>query len=144
MRVNYTHIFSKAEYPYEFTTSTFPRRYIDTSYNAPLLYQPDDILNFTIGYDYEGFSIRLSSIYSAKIFTGPTQWPQLRAYTSAYNKWDISIKQKLPYFESLEIFCNLNNFNSADDESVISASTGVPSRIQSYYYMIEFGLRGQF
>ena len=48
MSVNYTHIFSKAEYPYEYTTSTFPRRYIDTSYYAPLLYQPDDIVNLTI------------------------------------------------------------------------------------------------
>lgn len=144
MSVNYTHIFSKAEYPYEYTTPTFPRRYIDTSYFAPLLYQPDDIINFTIGYDFKGFSIRLSSIYSAKIFTGPTQWSQLRAYTSAYNKWDISVKQDLPFLDGLEIFCNMNNINSANDESVISAPTGVPSRKQSYYYMLELGIRGQF
>jgi TonB-dependent receptor len=144
MSVNFTHIFSKAEYPYELTTSTFPRRYIDTSYFAPLLYQPDDIVNLTIGYDFKGFSIRLSSIYSSKIFTGPTQWPQLRAYTSAYNKWDISLKQDLPFVEGLEVFCNMNNISSAEDESVISAPTKVPSRKQSYYYMIELGLRGQF
>lgn len=143
LSVNYTHIFSKAEYPYEYTTPTFPRRYIDTSYVAPLLYQPDDIINITIGYDYKGFSIRVSSLYSARIFTGPTQWEQLRAYTSAYNRWDISIKQNLP-FPGLEIFCNLNNINGADDISVISAPTGVPSRKQSYNYMIEMGLRGQF
>jgi TonB-dependent receptor len=144
MNVNYTHIFSEAEYPYELTTSGFPRRYIDTSYFAPLLYQPDDILNFTIGYDYEGFSIRVSSIYSADIFTGPTQWSQLRAFSTAYNKWDASIKQELPFWHGMEVFLNLVNINSAEDKSAITAETGVPSQIQSFDYMLEFGVRGQF
>lgn len=141
--INYTHIFSKAEYPYELVRRVGLRTtYTDTTYYAPLLYQPDDIVNLTVGYDYKGFSLRISSIYSAKIFTGPNPRPQLRAYTSSYNRWDIAVKQKLPYWEGFEVFCNMNNINGADDVSAIEASTGVPTRRQKYDYMLEFGLKG--
>ena len=143
MNVNFTHIFSKAQYPYQLVISGRPSRYIDTSYFAPLLYQPNDIINLAIGYDYKGFSIRLSSIYSSKIFTGPNPRPQLKSYTDAYNRWDIAIKQDLP-IEGLQIFCNLNDLNSAEDVSKISAPTGVPSQKQSYDYTIDLGLRYQY
>jgi len=145
MGVNYTHIFSEAEYPYQLTKQNGRRiEYIDTSYVAPLLYQPDDILNVTLGYDYKGFSFRLSVLHSNKIFTGPSQWKQLRTYTDAYTRWDISLKQDLPYVEGLQLYCNLNNISGADDISSISAPTGVPMRIENYSSMMELGLRGIF
>ena len=141
MNVNYTHIFSKEQYPYqEINSNVRPTKYIDTSYYAPLLYQPDNILNLSLGYDYEGFSIRVSLIYSDKIFTGPNSKPQLLAYTSAYNRWDIAVKQELP-LPGLEVYCNLNNINNADDISVIAAPTGSPVRQQNYGRTIDLGLR---
>ncbi|HEX3073633.1 MAG TPA: TonB-dependent receptor, partial [Ignavibacteriales bacterium] len=58
---NFTHIFSKAEYP------TFLRGgtnrvpiWIDTAYTAPLYGQPDNIINLSLGYDYKDFSMRVS------------------------------------------------------------------------------------
>jgi TonB-dependent receptor len=139
--VNYTHIFSKAKYPVSFNY-TRPNRSVDSSYTAPLLYQPDNILNFSVGYDYKAFSIRVSSIYSDKIFTGPNFWPQLRSYTSASQRWDLAVKQGLP-IEGLQIFYNWNNFSNANDLSVIAAPTGVPSQQQNYSYTMELGLRYQ-
>ena len=144
MSVNYTHIFSEAEYPYQMLIPGRPPKLIDTTYVAPLLYQPDDILNLTLGYDYRGFSLRISALYSDKIFTGPTQWEQLRAFTDAYTRWDISLKQDLPYIEGLQVYCNLNNITGAKDVSSISAPTGVPKRIEHYGSMIELGFRGNF
>jgi TonB-dependent receptor len=144
MNINYTHIFSKAQYPFQFVnTNVRPAKYIDSSYTAPLLYQPDNILNFSLGFDYEGFSIRVSSIYSSRIFTGPSPSPQLRAYTEAYNRWDISLNQHLPV-EGLQLFCNLYNINRAKDISIIAAQTNVPTQEQDYDYSIELGLRYQF
>lgn len=141
LNVNYTHIFSKEQYPYqEINSNVRPTKYIDTSYYAPLLYQPDNIVNVSLGYDYEGFSVRVSLIYSDKIFTGPNSKPQLLAYTSAYNRWDIALKQELP-LPGLEVFCNLNNINNADDISVIAAPTGSPTRQQNYGRTIDAGLR---
>lgn len=145
LNVNYTHIFSEAEYPYQEVIPGRPPKYVDTAYVAPLLYQPDDVLNVTLGFDYEGFSFRLSSLYSAQIFTGPTQWSQLRAFTEASTRWDISVKQKLDlWVQGLEVFANFNNITGERDVSAISASTGVPSRIQSFGSVIELGFRGRF
>ncbi len=141
LNVNYTHIFSKAKYPITFNY-TRPNRYVDSSYYAPLLYQPDNILNVSLGYDYEGFSVRVSSIFSDKIFTGPNFWPQLRTYTSAYRRWDIALRQKLP-IDGLQVFYNWDNFSGANDVSVIAAPTGVPSQQQNYKYTMELGLRYQ-
>ncbi|MDR3626516.1 MAG: TonB-dependent receptor [Ignavibacteriaceae bacterium] len=143
MNVNYTHIFSKAEYPIQYVnTSVRPTKYVDSSYYAPLLYQPDNILNISLGFDYEAFSIRISSIYSSRIFTGPDPTPQLRAYTAGYNRWDVSLKQGLP-IEGLQVFCNLYNINRARDINNISAPNSVPSSEQDYDYSIELGLRYQ-
>jgi TonB-dependent receptor len=143
MNVNYTHIFSKADYPFQYVnTSVRPTKYIDSSYTAPLLYQPDNILNLSIGYDYKGFSIRASRIYSDKIFTGPNSWSQLRTYTSAYDRWDIAVKQDLP-LPGLQLFGAWNNVNGVNDVSVITAPTGVPAQQQNYDYTLEVGLRYQ-
>jgi len=146
LNINYTHIFSEAEYPYQQVKVEGRRTsYVDTSYIAPLLFQPDNILNVTIGYDYKNFSLRLSTLYSADIFTGPTQWKQLRSYTDAYTRWDLSLKQKLPFImEGFEIFANYNNISGAMDASSITAVTGVPTRIQAYNSMVELGIRSQF
>lgn len=143
LNVNYTHIFSKAEYYWQFiNTKVRPTVYKDSSYYAPLLYQPDDIVNLTIGYDYRGFSVRVSSIYSAKIFTTPNQSPVVRASTSAYSRWDIALKQDLPV-QGLAAYCNLNNINGANDISVIASPNAVPRSEQSYDFMVELGLRYQ-
>ena len=68
---NYTHIFSKAEYPFVYIKSTGRTvSYIDTSFIDRLIDQPDNIVNLALGFDYKGFSIRVSMLYQADIFTG--------------------------------------------------------------------------
>ncbi len=142
LNVNYTHIFSKAAYEIPHIINQRTGAFVDSAYYAPLLYQPDDIVNLTLGYDYRGFSVRVSSIYSAKIFTTPSQYSVVRASTSAYNRWDIALKQDLP-LQGLAAYCNLNNINGANDVSVISSPNAVPRSEQSYDFMVEFGLRYQ-
>lgn len=146
--INYTHVFSSATYPA--VIFIVPPGYrtkvpVDTTFNAPLLYQPDKILNLSLGYDYLGFSIRVSMIYQSDIFTGPSVEPvytQLHTSTAAYQRWDLSVKQELPWL-GLQIFGDINNLNSRDDISVIHASTGVPSSQQSYGLNGDLGLRWQ-
>jgi len=139
--INYTHIFSKAQYPYVDTRSTGRvLTHVDTSFTDRLLYQPDNILNLSIGFDYQGFSARVSMLYQADIFTGPNYWPQLRENTSPYTRWDASVKQDLPWF-GLQVYGNLNNLNSAHDVSVIQATAGVPRSQQNYGMTAELGVR---
>jgi TonB-dependent receptor len=141
LNVNYTHVYSKSQYPF-----TDVRRvgrvqtFVDTAFTDRLLYQPNNILNLSIGYDYEGFSLRVSFLYQDDIFTGPNFWDQLRTSTSAYKRWDLTVKQELPWF-GIQAFGSINNINGATDVSVIHASTGVPQSEQSYGLSAYAGLR---
>jgi TonB-dependent receptor len=141
--VNYTHIFSKAQYPYQQVSSNGRTvNYIDTSFSDRLLYQPNNIFNLSLGYDYMAFSARVSLLYDDNIFTGPNFWPQLRSYTAAYRRWDLSVKQGLPWF-GVELFGNLYNINSARDVSIIQGA-GVPESEQDYGMTGNLGLRVKF
>jgi TonB-dependent receptor len=142
--VNYTHIFSKAQYPYTLVVSTGRTvHYVDTSYTARLLDQPNDIANFSIGYDYRDLSVRVSMLYQANIFSQTNFWPQIRANTSAYTRWDLAIKQGLPWF-GVQIYGDVNNINGAKDVSVIQGGGGVPLSEQDYGLMADLGLRWNF
>jgi TonB-dependent receptor len=145
LNVNYTHVFSKERYPIGELKKVTPRLSvpIDTFYTTRLLYQPNNIANISIGYDYEGFSVRISMIYQDDIFTGPDFYPQLRTTTSAYTRWDISAKQDLPWF-GLQVYGDLSNINGENDIQVIQAPTGVPQNRQDYGTTADLGLRVNF
>ena len=80
--VNYTHIFSEASYPRSELINEYDiygnlvQTITDTFYTTRLLNQPNDILNFALGYDYKGFSGRISMLYQDKIFKRPDFWTQ--------------------------------------------------------------------
>jgi TonB-dependent receptor len=147
LNVNYTHIFSKAQYPYTDLVSTggfrSPKIYVDTTFTDRLLFQPDDIVNLSLGYDFEGFSIRVSMLYQSDIFTGPNYYPQLRTHTSSYTRWDLSVKQTLPWF-GIQLYGDINNINAVSDLSVISAPTGASQSQQSYGLTADLGIRWHF
>jgi TonB-dependent receptor len=143
--VNYTHIFSKAEYPYVFSSQ--PSRFspavnIDTSFVDKLLYQPNDIINLSLGFDYAGFSARISMLSQTQIFTGPNFWPQLRPSTSTYTRWDLALKQELPWF-GIQVYGDVNNINGAHDISVLPIGS-VPQSQQDYGMTADLGVRLKF
>jgi TonB-dependent receptor len=141
LNVNFTHIFSKAEYPYvDVQSNGRVITYTDTSFTDRLLYQPDNIFNLSLGYDLGGFSARVSVLYQADIFTGPNYWPQLRTNTSPYTRWDLSVKQDLPWY-GVQVFAAINNINGASDVSVIQSATGVPRAQQQYGMTADLGIR---
>jgi hypothetical protein len=138
--VNYTHIFSKAEYPYTIQKTVNRKTvYVDTTFTDRLLDQPDDIVNFSIGFDYKDFSVRVSMLYQTDIFTGVNFWPQLRSHTSAYTRWDLAVKQELPWY-GVQVFCNINNLNAAKDLSIIEGGN-VPLSEQQYGLTADLGIR---
>jgi TonB-dependent receptor len=147
--INYTHIFSDAKYPR--TTKTFiPSEdgehditiTNDTSYTARLLNQPKDILNSSVGYDYRGFSARLSLLYSDNIFKKPAFYLQERVISDKYVRWDLSVKQNLPWF-GMELFFNLNNI-TGEDEVDLNPKTSFPASEQRYGMTADVGLRMNF
>lgn len=145
LNVNYTHIFSEASYPKSELTNEYDEEgnlkqtVKDTSYTTRLLNQPNDILNLAVGYDYAGFSFRLSMLYQDNIFKRPDFWMQQRVNSEKYVRWDLSVKQELPWF-GMQIYFNLNNITGEDDVDV-NQKTGFPASEQRYGMSADAGLR---
>ena len=87
---------------------------LDSLYVDRLLDQPRDIVNISLGYDYKGFSGRLSMNYISNVFSTTNFWPGLREDTDAYRRYDLSVKQKLPV-KGLELYLNISNLTEAVD-----------------------------
>ena len=87
---------------------------LDSLYVDRLLDQPRDIVNLSLGYDYRGFSGRLSMNYISNVFSTTNFWPGLREDTDAYRRYDLSMKQKLP-IKGLELYLNISNLTEAVD-----------------------------
>ncbi|MEN8116710.1 MAG: TonB-dependent receptor [Bacteroidota bacterium] len=147
LNANYTHIFSEAKYPYseiKNNNQTIPWlppdwENINTYYVSQLIDQPDDIVNVQVGYDYKGFSARVSMLYQSSIFKQANYFPELSTYADDYLRWDISLKQKLPW-HNIMLFCNLNNITSAEDRDLVEGSAW-DSKIQRYGMTVDLGLR---
>ena len=139
LNVNYTHVHSTAEYPYVYAGATSATN-IDTSFTDRLLHQPNHILNFVVGYDYKDFSIRVSMLYQDDVFSGISQWPQLRSSTGSYMRWDISAKQKLPWL-GFEIYADVNNLNGAKDLNILQMYPDTPRTIEMYGMSADAGIR---
>lgn len=141
LNVNYTHVHSEAEYPFVYAGATSATD-IDTSFTDRLLFQPNHIVNLSVGYDYRGFSMRVSMLYQDDIFAGVSQWPQLRSSTASYKRWDISAKQNLPWF-GLQLHGEVNNLNGAKDYNVLQMYPQIPRSAQTYGMTANVGLRWQ-
>jgi TonB-dependent receptor len=146
LNVNYTHIFSSAKYPYTVTVHSpvypFPTIHIDTTYTDRLIQQPNDIVNLSIGYDYGRFSILASMIYQSQVYNGTNFYNALRSDKAKYLRWDLSVKQGLPW-SGLEVYFDLNNFNSEADVYLVRGS-GFPDSESHYGLTADVGLRWRF
>ena len=53
-------------------------------------------------------------LYTGDVFMSTDFWPELRQTTDAYQRYDLSMKQKLPV-EGLELYLNISNLGEAVD-----------------------------
>jgi TonB-dependent receptor len=145
LTINYTHIFSEASYPRSVVNTDYDdegnmtQTVTDTSYTTRLLNQPNDILNLSFGYDYKGFSARLSMLYQDNIFKQPDFWMQNRINSQAATRWDLAVKQELPWF-GMQIFLSLNNITGVV-ETDVNQRTLLPANEEYYGMSGDLGLR---
>ncbi len=114
-------------------------RVVDSSRVQRMPDQPRHIFNVTIGYDYEGFSARLSFLFQTDKVSYIANKSQLDAFTSDYSRWDLTLQQKLDW--GIQLFANFTNLNSRADRSNIGTS---PRTIEYYGFTMDFGLRYNF
>ena len=146
--INYSHIFSQASYPkgelfYDYKEDgSFTKNIINAYYETRLLDQPNDILNSSIGIDYKGFSGRVSVVYINNIFQKADFWLQNRIISDKSVRWDLSIRQELPWFNT-KVFLDLINFTGTDETS-LNQRTYNPVSISRYGMFGNFGLSFKF
>ncbi len=144
MNINYTHIFSSAKYPVTIVRNTgypyYHPIYVDTSYTAQLIDQPYDDINLSLGYDYQGFSTRVSMIYQANVYNGSSQvYQEFRSSKKTYIRWDFTAKQELPWF-GVNVYLDINNLNGENDTYLIQGN-GFPTSAQDYGLTADLGFR---
>ena len=149
LNLNYTRSFSEAHYPRTIIKTEYLTQppwvrttNIDTFYVNRVIYQPDHIFNATVGWDYKGFSIRFSMLYQSDIFKRNNFYRELRGHSDDYMRWDISVKQDLP-FHGVKLLFNISNLFGAVERD-LNEGTGFPLSEQHYGMAADLGLRYQF
>lgn len=162
LNVNYTRIFSNTDYEWKYRTTECiqncgtPRPIYGSVYkdtvrtDARMLDQPAHIANLTIGYDYKGFSTRVSYLFQTDRLTGINQSaPILDTYSGEYRRIDMQIKQRIN--ENFEIFGNFSNLTNRPDRNFQGGEgddqalgSGSPTYIEYYGFTMDVGVRLKF
>jgi hypothetical protein len=143
--VNYTHIASAATYPWRNdTTVVVPPRSVkvitlDRTRSGRLINQPNDVLNAYLGYDFKGFSGRLSFLFQGNSVSYIGPFAEQDGFTEDYVRVDASVRQMLPW-AGLQVFLDVSNLNNRMNEAVQASIRGFSSE-QFYGLTANLGLR---
>lgn len=142
--INYTHIWSKATYPWLDKRSDYSVRpartfIVDSTRTGRLIHQPDDVLNATLGYEFSGFSARLSFLFTGNAVSYVGNFGELDGFTRDYFRMDFSARQTLPW-QGLEVFLDMSNLNNRNNQSA-QESIGGFTNIQNYGLTANLGVR---
>ncbi len=147
LNLNYTYIESETTYQQyrrgegDIIPGPPPRREIiriDTTRVGRMPDQPRHIANVTLGYDYGGFSGRISMLYQ----TDTTSWiasePILDNFTGEYLRFDLRLRQDVSH--GLQVFANFNNITNRPDRNYQGA-TNSPTYTEFYGFTMDVGVR---
>jgi hypothetical protein len=122
--VNYTIMNTQTKYPFfeavivGHDSTGFHSPIYGQEYNTrkgPMEDQPASILNIILGWDYKGFSSRISYRYQAKTVESlDTRWSAFDSYYSTFSLWDLMLNQKIT--KNISCYANLTNIGNHIDE----------------------------
>ena len=145
--VNYTYIESEATYPFRndrsYPNPNPPPRVIvqvfDSTRTGRLIYQPNDIFNGFIGFDYGGFSGRVSFYYQGNSVSYIGAFPEQDGFTRDYFRVDAAARQILPWY-GIELYLDLFNINGETNTSAQQTINGFTNE-QNYGLTLNLGIR---
>ncbi len=147
LNTNYTYTNSNAKYK---TTKVDKRMdpntfltvitNVDSFFVDRLVDQPTHVINVSLGYDYKGFSARVSMNYQSDMFRGISLYPEGRRYSKGVTRWDLAIKQSLPV-KGLQLYANVNNISAVIEEDLQGTATRWPVHKEYYGTTVTLGLR---
>lgn len=153
LNANYTYIQSETKYKGFFTAQgdslirvrppVYNRVLEDTLREGRMPDQPSHIANVTVGYDFKGFSTRLSFLYQTDVSTYVDAInPLFDNFSGDYFRVDLSARQKIG--EGLELFANLNNLNGRRDRNFRASAESNPTYVEHYGFTMDLGARYRF
>lgn len=144
--VNYTRVDSEIKVPrFLLERERIPRPPFflntvkDTSRVGRLPNQPSHIANVMVGYDFKGFSARVSMLYQTDALSFFGNTPVDDRFTDDYIRWDLSFKQNL--YSGLQVFANFNNLNARPDRDFRAELGASPAFIEYYGFTMDLGVR---
>ena len=146
--INYTHISSETAYPFQVLVRLDPdnpfsrTELVDSTRTGRMPDQPNDVLNATLGYDFKGFSARLSFLYQDNVLGSPGVRDELDSYTDALYRWDLVLYQDLPW-RGFQAYMNVNNITNSSDRQFVSVLEKLSSA-DYYGRTIDLGIRYEF
>jgi len=151
--INYSRIFSETKYPYfqtiqiMDTTGFIPMPvdyYFYRTREGNMLDQPKSIYNIRIGYDYKGFSSRLSFRYQgATLSSVDTQYRLKDSYNDKLFRIDFSVKQDIT--KHIQFYANFANINKHIDDSHLNVKGYyLPTNSEHYGFTSQFGITCNF
>jgi len=144
---NASFIDSETEYPYfalEDSVSGFEKI---TIYNyktrtGPMFDQPEAIYNIRLGYEYKGFSSRLSFRYQDRTVESIDKKFDLKnQFTSDMFRIDLSLKQSIT--ENIQLTANLQNINEHIDYTYFEATRKNRDIVELPIDREHYGIRGE-
>ena len=161
LNANYTRAFSEGTYYYYTANRTlervpgqrFPVATVtleETTRTGRMPDQAAHIANVTLGYDFRGFSTRLSYLFQSNTTAYiNTQDALLDTFVGDYSRFDLAVSQKLR--TGLEVFANLNNLNNRPDRVFTGQnpagsefSQRNPANRELYGFTADIGARYRF
>ena len=147
LSVNYTRVYSDVDIHFYAVNRVqvlkappvFRYVIVDSMRSSRVPGQPAHIANVTLGYDFMGFSARLSYLFQTDIQTGVSTANSLDSYTAAYARWDLTLLQRLDW--GMEVYANFTNLNARPDRNLYSYRTNQPTYLEYYGFTLDFGVR---
>jgi len=152
--LNVSFIDSQADYPFletrvvDYDSSGFVPQpiygYFYQTRKDELVDQPAQIFNIRLGWDYKGFSSRISFRYQDRTINSVDAKYNLKdQIREQFFRYDLSIKQNIT--EQLQFYANFANINEHVDEEFLAVEkTELPTNREFYGFTSQFGLRYEF
>ncbi len=143
INANYTRLFSEAHYQsFEFQRTAQGIVGVDTFRVAPMVHQADHLANVSIGYDYRGFSSRVSVQYQGGTLRQIGSRPEKDRFTDDYVRVDATVRQRI-WGGRAHIIANLHNLTNREDRSS-QFTRDRPLAIEFYGASFDLGVELRF
>ena len=151
---NYTYTHSETNYPYTRIDNVVPPEggrpvavRLDSATIGPMMYQPQNIANVSLGFNLKGFNAWLSFQYNGLIYTGKNYRgaPRLDSQKDYFYRWDLQLTQKfrIGKVKGFEVIANIANISDFTESQRLRGDPR-PTYQENFGMTADLGLRYRF